>query len=60
MDLASQKRTGGKNNFLASNYQPGLSNDSLHLLFSMATGLHEPSGEDKLDYDIYLGLQFFR
>ena len=34
-------------------------NDSLHLLFSSATGIKEPSGAGKLDYDIFLGLQFF-
>jgi hypothetical protein len=34
-------------------------NDSLHLLFSIATGIKEPSGAGKLDYDIFLGLQFF-
>lgn len=31
-----------------------------HLLFSAATGLREPDGEDELDYDIFMGLQFFR
>jgi hypothetical protein len=34
--------------------------EDLHLLFSTATGLREPSGEDELDYDVFLGLQFFR
>lgn len=33
--------------------------DSLHLLFSIATGLKEPSDADKLDYDVFLGLQYF-
>lgn len=31
----------------------------LHLLFSLATGLQEPSPAARLDYDVYLGLQFF-
>lgn len=34
--------------------------DDLHLLFSAATGLREAAGEDGLDYDLYLGLQWFR
>ena len=34
--------------------------EDFHLLFSAATGLSEPSGEDGLDYDFYLGLQWFR
>jgi hypothetical protein len=34
--------------------------ESFHVLFSMATGLREPSGEDKLDYDVFLGFQFLR
>ena len=34
--------------------------ESFHVLFSMATGLHEPNGEDKLDYDVFLGFQFLR
>jgi len=34
--------------------------ESVHLLFSVATGLSEPSGEDELDYDVFLGLQFLR
>lgn len=34
-------------------------NDSLHVLFSIATGLKEPRGAGKLDYDVFLGLQFF-
>jgi len=34
--------------------------EDLHLLFSAATGLREPDGEEELDYDIFLGLQFFQ
>ncbi|HDY83949.1 MAG TPA: porin [Halieaceae bacterium] len=34
--------------------------DDVHLLFSAATGLREPRGEDELDYDLYFGVQFFR
>jgi hypothetical protein len=34
--------------------------ETFHILFSMGTGLSEPSGEDKLDYDVFLGFQFFR
>ena len=34
-------------------------NDSFHLLFSIATGIEEPSGAGELDYDIFLGLQYF-
>jgi hypothetical protein len=34
--------------------------DDMHLLFSAATGLREPGGANGLDYDIYLGLQWFR
>jgi len=34
--------------------------DSLRGLFGLATGLREPSGEDKLDYDIFIGLQYVR
>lgn len=34
-------------------------NDSFHLLFSIATGIEEPSGAGYLDYDIFLGLQYF-
>jgi len=33
--------------------------DSLHLLFSIATGIREPNGAGELDYDVFLGLQFF-
>jgi len=33
--------------------------ENVHLLFSAATGLREEGPEDELDYDIYLGLQFF-
>ena len=33
--------------------------DSIHLLFSIATGIQEPSGAGELDYDIFLGLQVF-
>ena len=33
--------------------------EDFHLLLSTATGIHEPDGEVALDYDIYLGLQFF-
>ena len=33
--------------------------DSFHLLFSIATGIKEPSGAGELDYDVFLGLQFF-
>jgi outer membrane receptor protein involved in Fe transport len=33
--------------------------EDLHLLFSAATGLRERSGDDELDYDIFLGLQYF-
>lgn len=35
-------------------------NDSFHVLFSMATGIKEPSGAGKLDYDVFLGLQFLQ
>jgi len=34
--------------------------DSFHLLFSIATGIREPSGAADLDYDVFLGLQYFR
>ncbi|UCG71522.1 MAG: hypothetical protein JSV45_09645 [Chromatiales bacterium] len=34
--------------------------EDFHFLFSAATGLREPDGEDELDYDIFMGLQFFR
>jgi hypothetical protein len=34
--------------------------ESFHILCSVATGLRESSGEDKLDYDVFLGFQFFR
>lgn len=34
--------------------------EDFHFLFSAATGLREPDGEDELDYDIFVGLQFFR
>lgn len=34
--------------------------EDFHLLFSVATGLREPDGDDGLDYDIYVGLQWFR
>ena len=33
--------------------------DSIHLLFSIATGIQEPSGAGELDYDTFLGLQVF-
>jgi hypothetical protein len=33
--------------------------DSVHFLFSAATGLREPSGEEDLNYDFYFGVQFF-
>jgi len=32
--------------------------ESLHLLFSIATGLREPSGQDELNYDLFFGFQF--
>jgi hypothetical protein len=31
-----------------------------HLLFSAGSGLREPVGSEKLDFDMYLGLQHFR
>lgn len=31
---------------------------SFHLLFSMATGLHRARGEDELDLDVFLGVQY--
>jgi hypothetical protein len=31
-----------------------------HLLFSAGSGLREPTGATELDYDIFLGLQYFR
>lgn len=34
--------------------------EDFHFLFSAATGLREPDGEDELDYDIFVGLQFFQ
>jgi hypothetical protein len=34
--------------------------DSVHLLFSAATGLREPDDVEALDYDLYFGIQFFR
>jgi hypothetical protein len=34
--------------------------EAIHGLFAVATGLREPSGEDELDYDIFIGLQYFR
>lgn len=33
--------------------------DSVHLLFSAATGLREPAAQEKLDYDLYFGVQYF-
>jgi hypothetical protein len=33
--------------------------DSVHLLFSAATGLREPDGEEELNYDLYFGVQLF-
>ena len=33
--------------------------DSLHLLFSIATGIREPNGAGELDYDVFFGLQYF-
>lgn len=33
-------------------------NDSLHLLFSVATGLVEPAERGKLDFGVYVGLQY--
>jgi len=32
----------------------------IHLLFSTATGLRERSADDELDYDVYIGVQWFR
>ena len=34
--------------------------ENFHLLFSAGTGLRELDGEDELDYDVFLGLQFFQ
>ena len=31
-----------------------------HLLFSAGSGLREPSGTAELDYDVFLGVQYFR
>lgn len=34
--------------------------ESVHVLFSIATGLREPNSVDKLDYDMFIGIQYFR
>ena len=34
-------------------------NDSVHVLFSIASGIAAPSRIRELDYDVFLGLQFF-
>ena len=34
--------------------------DSVHFLFSAATGLRERDSEEELNYDLYFGVQFFR
>jgi hypothetical protein len=34
--------------------------EEMHLLFSAATGLRKPDGEEELNYDIFVGLQFFQ
>lgn len=47
-------------NFL--NYHVGFDvamTEAMHFLFSVGSGLSRPSGEEKLDYDVYLGLQYF-
>lgn len=45
------------------NFHIGLDSElrpNFHLLFSAGSGLREPSGATELDYDIFLGLQYFR
>ena len=34
--------------------------EDLHILGSVATGFKEPDGENALDYDVFLGVQFLR
>ena len=34
-------------------------NERFHLLFAVATGLQEPSRAERLNYEVYFGLQFF-
>jgi len=45
------------------NFHIGLDTElrpDLHLLFSAGSGLREPSGSAELDFDLFLGLQYFR
>ena len=34
--------------------------DALHLLGSVGSGLREPAGSEELDYEFFIGLQYFR
>jgi hypothetical protein len=59
-EVAGASDTGFDNNFLELRvgFDAAL-NDSFHVLVSIASGIKEPSGAGELDYDIFLGLQFF-
>jgi hypothetical protein len=60
VEVAGASDTGFDNDFLELRAGFDMTvTDSLHLLFSIATGIEAPSGAGKLDYDIFLGLQFF-
>lgn len=59
-EIAGESDTGFDDEFieLRAGFDATLT-DSVHLLFSVATGIQEPRGAGKLDYDLFLGLQFF-
>lgn len=60
VEVAGQSDSDFDNEFLElrAGFDAMLTN-SLHLLFSVATGVREPGGAADLDYDVFLGLQFF-
>ena len=59
-EVAGASDTGFDNDFLELRAGFDMTvTDSLHVLFSIATGIEEPSGAGQLEYDVFLGLQFF-
>ena len=59
-EVAGASDTGFDNDFLELRAGFDMTvTDSLHVLFSIATGIEEPNGAGQLDYDVFLGLQFF-
>ncbi len=60
-ELAGAADTGFDNDYIDARvgFDAAIS-QTFHVLASVATGLTEPDGENALDYDVFLGVQFFR